>query len=71
MTPSEFARAEIAAMLEKAAAQNVDQPAALRALLDSAAAALADTSGVEDAQNELTFIAGNLGDDEDYSFMRP
>lgn len=71
MTPSEFARREIAGMLEKAAAENVDAPAALRSILDSAAAALAETSGVEDAQNELTFIANNLGDEEDYSFMRP
>ena len=39
--------------------------------LDAAAAALADVSGVEDAQNELTFIAQNMGDDEDHVFMRP
>lgn len=71
MSPYEFARAELAATLEKAAAQNVDKQAALRAMLDSAAAALAEASGVEDAQNELTFIAGNLGDDEDHVFMRP
>jgi len=71
MTPSEFARAELASMLAKAAAANVDAPAAIRALLDCAAAALAERSGVEDAQNELAFIARNLGDDEDYSFMRP
>ncbi|MGZ0189854.1 MAG: hypothetical protein ACKVH0_17925 [Alphaproteobacteria bacterium] len=71
MTPSEFARTEVAALLEKAAAQNVDKGAALRAILDTTAAALAEQSGVEDAQNELTFIAGNLGDDEDHVFMRP
>ena len=71
MTPSEFARAEVAAMMEKAAAENVDQPAALRALLDATASTLAEVSGVEDAQNELTFIARNIGDEEDYSFMRP
>ena len=33
MTPSEFARAEVAAMMEKAAAENVDQPAALQGLV--------------------------------------
>ena len=71
MTPSEFARTEVAALLEKAAAQNVGKGAALRAILDTTAAALAEQSGVEDAQNELTFIAGNLGDDEDHVFMRP
>ncbi len=71
MTPSEFARTELAAMLEKTATANVDRLAALRSLLDAAAAALAAESGVEDAQNELGFIARNLGDDEDYSFMRP
>lgn len=71
MTPSEFARAELTRMLEQAEAQHVDGPAALRSLLDAAAAALAERSGMEDAQNELTFIARNMGDDEDYSFMRP
>ena len=71
MTPSEFARAELAALQEKAKASHVDGPAALRALLDATAAALAAESGVEDAQSELAFIARNLGDDEDYSFMRP
>ena len=71
MTPSEFARAEVPALLEKATTQNVDKGAALRAILDTVAAELADLSGVEDAQNELTFIAGNLGDDEDHVFMRP
>jgi hypothetical protein len=71
MTPSEFARAEVTALLEKASAQNVDKGAALRAILDTTAAALAEQSGVEEAQSELTFIAGNLGDDEDHVFMRP
>jgi len=71
VTPSEFARAELAAMMAKTQEANVDQQAALRALLDCAAAALAAQSGVEDAQNELTFVARNLGDEEDYSFMRP
>lgn len=71
MTPSEFARAEMSRMMETAKAENVDSPAALRSLLDAAAAALAEVSGVEDAQNELNFIAQNLGDDEDHVFMRP
>ena len=71
MTPSEFARAEIAGILEKAAVSNVDAEAALRALLDAAAAQLAERTSAEDAQNELSFISNNLGDDEDYSFMRP
>lgn len=71
MTPSEFARAEIAALMAKAKAENVDPPAALRALLDAAASTLAEVSGLEDARNELTFIARNMGDEEDYSFMRP
>jgi hypothetical protein len=71
MTPSEFARAEMATLIAKAASAHVDEAAALRAILDAAAAALANLSGVEDAQNELQFIAGNLGDDEDHVFMRP
>jgi hypothetical protein len=71
MTPSEFARAELTRIMEAAKVENVDGPAALRSLLDAAAAALADVSGVEDAQNELTFIAQNMGDDEDHVFMRP
>ena len=71
MTPSEFARAEVAQMIEKAGTENVDVPAALRAILDATAAALAERSGAEDAVNELTFIARNMGDEEDYSFMRP
>ncbi len=71
MTPSELARAEVAAILEKAVVAKIDIPATLRAVLDCAAAALAERSGVEDAQNELSFIARNMGDEEDYSFMRP
>lgn len=71
MTPSEFAKDQIARMLEQAGADNVDRQAALRALLDRAAAALAEDTSPEDAKSELTFIANNLGDDEDYAFMRP
>jgi hypothetical protein len=71
MTPAEFARAELTRIIDAAKAENVDGPAALRSLLDAAAAALADVSSVEDAQNELTFIAQNMGDDEDHVFMRP
>ncbi len=71
MTPSEFARAEITRIMASAKAENVDEAAALRSLLDATASALADKSGVEDAQNELTFIAQNMGDDEDHVFMRP
>lgn len=71
MTPSEFARAELVRTLDAAKSQNLDTGAALRSLLDAAAAALAEQSGVEDAQNELTFIAQNMGDDEDHVFMRP
>lgn len=71
MTPSEFARREVAAMVEKAAAENIDIGAALRSILDAAAAELAERSGAEDAQSELEFIARNLGDEEDHSFMRP
>ncbi len=72
MTPSEFARAELSAILKKAKASSVDEQAALRALLDAAASALLERSNAEDVQNELSFIARNLlGDEEDYSFMRP
>lgn len=71
MTPSEFARREVAAMIEKATTENIDLGAALRSILDAAAAELAERSGAEDAQNELEFIARNLGDEEDHSFMRP
>ncbi len=71
MTPSEFAKDQIDRMLEQAAADKIDRQATLRALLDRAAATLAEETSPEDAQNELTFIANNLGDDEDYAFMRP
>lgn len=71
MTPSEFARAELSRMMEAAKSGNIEGPAALRSLLDAAAAALAEESGIEDAQNELNFIAQNMGDDEDHVFMRP
>jgi len=72
MTPSEFARTELSALLEKAKTSSVDEQAALRALLDAAAGALLERSNAEDVQNELSFIARNLlGDEEDYSFMRP
>jgi len=71
MTPSEFARNEFTAFIEKVDAANMDKPAAIRALLDTAASTLAEISSIEDAKNELSFIAANIGDEEDYSFMRP
>ncbi|MEL0090422.1 MAG: hypothetical protein VW714_08080 [Rhodospirillales bacterium] len=71
MTPSEFARSEFTAFIENVDAANMDKPAAIRALLDTAASALAEISSIEDAKNELSFIAANIGDEEDYSFMRP
>lgn len=71
MTPSEFARNKFTAFIEKVDAANMDKPAAMRALLDTAASALAEISSIEDAKNELSFIAANIGDEEDYSFIRP
>ena len=71
MTPSEFARNKFTAFIENVDAANMDKPAAIRALLDTAASALAEISSNEDAKNELSFIAANIGDEEDYSFIRP
>ena len=71
MTPSEFARNKFTAFIENVDAANMDKPAAIRALLDTAASALAEISSIEDAKNELSFIAANIGAEEDYSFMRP
>jgi hypothetical protein len=71
MTASEFERNEFTAFIEKVDATNMDKPAAIRALLDTAASALAEISSIEDAKNALSFIAANIGDEEDYSSMRP
>jgi hypothetical protein len=71
MTPSEFARSELSGFLEKVDAGNMDKAAIIRALLDATAEALVEITSVEDAQNELSFIANNISGDEDYSFMRP
>ena len=42
-----------------------------QALLDLAAELLAQEHGPERAAEAILFVARNLGDEEDYSFMRP
>ncbi len=70
-TPREIVQSHLRAMFAQAAEAGVPAELVGRALLDAAAEILVRECGAAQAAQELTFVAGNLGDDEDYAFMRP
>lgn len=67
----DWARQEIQRSLERASAEGLEQGLALRALLSGVVALSSQRRDVADLAAELQFLAENLDDERDYSFMRP
>ncbi|KRW62820.1 hypothetical protein [Pseudomonas sp. TTU2014-080ASC] len=66
-----WARQELEQSLRAAQMQGLDEGMALRALLSAAVECSKTHREIADLASELRFMADNLDDDRDYSFMRP
>lgn len=67
----QWARQAIEQSLQDVEAQDFDQAMALRALLSAVVERSRAGRSAADLAAELQFLADNLDDDRDYSFMRP
>lgn len=67
----EWARQTIEQSLQGESAQHFDQAMALRALLSAVIERSRGMRSAADLAAELQFLADNLDDERDYSFMRP
>jgi hypothetical protein len=67
----EWARQAIEQSLQGVEAQGFDQAMALRALLGAVVEHSRAGRSAADLAAELQFLADNLDDERDYSFMRP
>lgn len=67
----QWARQAIEQSLQGVEAQDFDQAMALRALLNAVVERSRAGRSAADLAAELQFLADNLDDDRDYSFMRP
>jgi hypothetical protein len=67
----QWARQEIQRSLDAVDAQGFDRAMALRALLSAVVECSRAGRTAADLAAELQFLAENLDDDRDYSFMRP
>jgi hypothetical protein len=67
----QWARQAIEQSLQGVEAQDFDQAMALRALLSAVVERSRAGRSAADLAAELQFLADNLDDDRDYSFMRP
>ena len=67
----EWARQEIQRSLERAGMEGLEQGLALRALLSAVVECSRERREAADLAAELQFLADNLDDERDYSFMRP
>ncbi|MBL4906977.1 MAG: hypothetical protein JKX94_05950 [Sneathiella sp.] len=57
--------------LDGAAASSISEDALARALIGEAIEVLKKNRSAEDISNEVTFLAENIGEEDDYTFMRP
>lgn len=71
MSVHTWAKMQLQGALEAAGAEGFDQALALRALLSAVVEASKTQRSPADLAQELQFLADNLDDDRDYSFMRP
>ena len=71
ISPHAFTQTHVQALLAEAATEHVDRESVIRALLHTAIGLLKEGRSIDDVANELRFLADNLDDDEDYTFMRP
>ncbi|MDD2162215.1 hypothetical protein N1078_16725 [Pseudomonas sp. MIL19] len=67
----QWARQAIEQSLQGVEAQGLDQAMALRALLSAVIERSRAARSAADLAAELQFLADNLDDERDYSFMRP
>ena len=67
----QWARQAIEQSLQDVDAQDFDQAMALRALLSAVVERSRAGRSAADLAAELQFLADNLDNDRDYSFMRP
>jgi hypothetical protein len=67
----QWARQAIEQSLQGVEAQDFDQAMVLRALLSAVVERSRAGRSAADLAAELQFLADNLDDDHDYSFMRP
>lgn len=67
----QWARQAIEQSLQGVEAQDFDQAMALRALLSAVVERSRAGRSAADLAAELQFLAENLDDERDYSFMRP
>lgn len=67
----QWARQAIEESLQGVEAQGFDQAMALRALLSAVIERSRAARSAADLAAELQFLADNLDDERDYSFMRP
>lgn len=71
MSVHQWATEELQILLQRAGAEGYDDLMALRALLSAVVERSKSCRGIEDLAQELEFLAANLDDGRDYSFMRP
>lgn len=70
-SPTEIVRRHVEAALAEAAAAGIAADQIGRSMLDVAAEVLGRDRSPQEVAEEMMFIARNIGDEEDHSFMRP
>ncbi|NBF06140.1 hypothetical protein GV819_28025 [Pseudomonas sp. Fl5BN2] len=71
MSVYQWARQEVRDSLQGAQQEGFEPGLSLRALLSAVVQQSKSVRSIEDLADELQFLAENLDDDQDYSFMRP
>ncbi|KAF0866898.1 hypothetical protein [Pseudomonas sp. LD120] len=71
MSVYQWARQEVHDSLQSAQQEGFEPGLSLRALLSAVVQQSKGVRSLEDLADELQFLAENLDDDQDYSFMRP
>lgn len=68
---TELARSCVNTALQEAKVAQFSEDAIARALISEAIAIYKKSRSSEDIANEFVFLAENLSEDDDYTFMRP
>ncbi|MBE7635366.1 hypothetical protein GUA87_00795 [Sneathiella sp. P13V-1] len=70
-TPAEIAKQVISNGLQQIGDAGLSEDAFARALINEAIGVARRTRSVSDIASELEFLAENLDEDQEYTFMRP
>ena len=70
-SPTEIVRRHVQSAIAEAAGAGIAADQVGRTLLDVAAEILGRDRSPQEVAEEMMFIARNIGDEEDHSFMRP